>query len=182
MEKKCLKPWIDENTRILIVGTMPGEQSLREQMYYANPHNKFWSYIEKILNQGQKLENKDRKRFLQKYNIGLWDALSVCERKGSLDSKIKKEQYNDFSKFQSVQYILFNGKKAQKYFEKHNAEYLKERLFRQLPSTSPANASIPDQIKLEEWEYALLQFICYGKKNIFCGGLQSGIPSYYKIN
>ena len=160
MKKKCLEPWIDENTRILIVGTMPGEQSIQEQMYYANPHNKFWSYIEKILNQGQKLEEKeDKKSLLQKYNIGLWDALSVCEREGSLDSKIKKEQYNDFSGFKSVQYVLFNGKKAQKYFEKYNTEYLKERNFQQLPSTSPANASIPEVKKFEQWKLALMSFI-----------------------
>ena len=160
MKKKCLEPWIDENTRILIVGTMPGEQSIQEQMYYANPHNKFWSYIEKILNQGQKLEKKeDKKCLLQKYNIGLWDALSVCEREGSLDSKIKKEQYNDFSRFKSVQYVLFNGKKAQKYFEKYNAEYLEERKFQQLPSTSPANASISEANKFEQWKFALISFI-----------------------
>ncbi len=183
MKKKCLEPWINENTRILIVGTMPGEQSIYEQMYYANPHNKFWSYIEKILNKSNELKTKDeKKQLLQKYNIGLWDALSVCEREGSLDSKIKKEQYNDFSKFQSVQYVLFNGKKAQKYFEKYNAEYLNDRIYRQLPSTSPANASIPDKTKLKEWEYALLQFICFSKKNIICGGLQPDIPSYYKID
>ena len=46
MKKKCLLPWIDNDTQILIVGTMPGEQSLQEQMYYANKNNKFWSYIE----------------------------------------------------------------------------------------------------------------------------------------
>ena len=47
MIKKCLKPWVDENTRVLIVGTMPSEQSLAKQTYYANPKNKFWTYISK---------------------------------------------------------------------------------------------------------------------------------------
>ncbi|MBQ1611909.1 MAG: DNA-deoxyinosine glycosylase [Alphaproteobacteria bacterium] len=160
LEKKCLEPWIDENTRILIVGTMPGEQSIQEHMYYANPHNKFWSYIEKILNKSNELKSEEeRKRLLQKYNIGLWDALSVCEREGSLDSKITKEQYNDFSKFQSVQYVLFNGKKAQKYFEKYNAQYLEGRQFKQLPSTSPANASISEAKKFEQWNLAIKSFI-----------------------
>ena len=159
MKKKCLEPWIDKNTRILIVGTMPGDLSIQERMYYANKNNKFWSYIEKILNQSNELKKEERKKLLQKYNIGLWDALSVCEREGSLDSKITKEQYNDFSKFQSVQYVLFNGKKAQKYFVKYNAKYLEGRKSQQLPSTSPANASIPEVKKFEQWKLALMSFI-----------------------
>ncbi len=159
MQKKCLEPWIDDKTRILIVGTMPGDESIKKQMYYANPHNKFWIYIEKILNHGQKLEEDKRNQFLQHYSIGLWDSLSVCERDGSLDSKIKNYKPNDFSKFQSVKYILFNGQKAAQYFKKYNAEYLENRKSEKLPSTSPANASIPDNIKFEKWKEALLSFV-----------------------
>lgn len=156
MQKKCLEPWIDDKTRILIVGTMPGDESIKKQMYYANPHNKFWIYIEKILNNGQKLEENERQLLLQSYHIGLWDSLSICERDGSLDSKIKNYKPNDFSKFQSVKYILFNGKKAAKYFEKYNAKYLSNRHFFSLPSTSPANAAMPNAVKFEEWKKILL--------------------------
>lgn len=45
MQKKCLEPWVDDKTRILIVGTMPGEESLNQQTYYANFRNKFWHYM-----------------------------------------------------------------------------------------------------------------------------------------
>ena len=160
MKKKCLLPWIDKDTKILIVGTMPGEQSLQEQMYYAKKNNKFWSYIEKILNQSQKLESsEEKKKLLQSYHIGLWDSLSVCERTGSLDSQITDEQYNDFSQYDSVKYIFFNGKKACKYFKKYNSEYLERRKYLELPSTSPANASIPDAKKFEQWKNALEPFI-----------------------
>ena len=62
MIKKCLKPWVDENTRVLIVGTMPSEQSLAKQTYYANPKNKFWTYISKILDNEQLLTMPDRRK------------------------------------------------------------------------------------------------------------------------
>lgn len=160
MKKKCLEPWIDDKTRILIVGTMPGEQSLKERTYYACPRNKFWIYIQNILNNGQELKSKDEKRHLLASNgIGLWDSLSVCERNGSSDSNIKKQQPNDFSKFYSVQYILFNGQKAAQYFKTYNGEYLSQRQFWNLPSTSPANASIPDSIKFDKWKKVLLSVL-----------------------
>ncbi len=157
MQKKCLEPWIDDKTRILIVGTMPGEESLNQQTYYANSRNKFWKYIQEILNNGIELKTpKEKREFLQSKGIGLWDSLSKCERDGSLDSNIEKEQPNDFSKFQSVKYVLFNGKKAAEYFEKYNSKYLLKRQSYSLPSTSPANASIPENVKFEEWKKTLL--------------------------
>ena len=159
MQKKCLEPWVDENTRILIVGTMPGEESLQQQTYYAHPRNKFWSYMAAILNNGQALNTTDEKRcLLSSKNIGLWDSLSVCEREGSLDSNIKKQQPNDFSKFQSVEYILFNGQKAAQYFKAYNGEYLSKRKFFELPSTSPANARYNLDKLIKEWGNSLSLF------------------------
>lgn len=160
MQKKCLEPWIDDKTRILIVGTMPGDESIEKQMYYANPQNRFWKYIQEILNNGIELKSKDDKqKLLQSNGIGLWDSLSVCERDGSLDSKIKNYKPNDFSKFQSVKYILFNGQKAAQYFKKYNAEYLENRKSEKLPSTSPANAFIPEDVKFEKWKKVLQSLI-----------------------
>jgi len=160
MDKKCLEPWINEKTRILIIGTMPGEESLQKQTYYANSRNKFWSYIQNILNNGQELKTIDEKKnLLLSKGIGLWDSLSICKRYGSLDSNIKHEYPNDFSKFQYVQYLLFNGQQALKYFKSYNNEYLMQRKSFNLPSTSPANTSISDEIKFEKWKKALLSII-----------------------
>ncbi len=161
MQKKCLEPWINDETRILIVGTMPGDESINKQMYYANSRNRFWTYIQEILNTGQTLEENTRKQFLQSYHIGLWDSLSVCQRDGSLDSNIKNYEPNDFSKFQSVKYILCNGKKAYKYFKENNAQYLedKNRECFELPSTSPANASISEAEKFKKWKEKLLEVL-----------------------
>lgn len=160
MQKKCLEPWIDEKTRILIVGTMPGEESIQKQTYYAHPRNKFWHYMATILNNGQELKTVEEKRcVLSSKGIGLWDSLSICERKGSLDSNIKQQQPNDFSKFPFIEYVLFNGQKAAKYFKTYNGDYLSKRKSFDLPSTSPANASIPDAVKFEKWKEVLLSIL-----------------------
>lgn len=160
MQKKCLEPWIDDKTYILIVGTMPGEESIQKQTYYAHPRNKFWRYMAAILNNGQELKTvEEKRRVLSSKGIGLWDSLSICEREGSLDSNIKKQQPNDFSKFQSVKYVLFNGQKAAKYFNTYNSDYLSKRKSFYLPSTSPANASISDAVKFEKWKEVLLSIL-----------------------
>lgn len=151
--KHCFEPWIDDQTKVVIVGTIPSIISLRENMYYANPQNRFWRYMANILNIKDELTN--RKNMLLSNHIGLWDSLSLCDGKGSLDANIINEQYNDFSAFKHIKYFLFNGQKAYSFFCKHNKQMLTEKNFLVLPSTSPANASIPEDIKFEKWKAAL---------------------------
>ena len=158
--KHCFEPWVDANTQILIIGTIPSVISLQNNMYYANPHNRFWKYISRIFNLPDSVDN--RKQLLLEKNIGLWDALKICEGKGSLDANIINEQYNDFSSFSHIKYFLFNGQKAYAYFCKHNKHLLKKHNFIILPSTSPANASISENIKYNSWKSAIL--IC--RKNL----------------
>ena len=143
--KHCFSPWIDENTKILIIGTIPSLISLKENMYYANPHNKFWPYMARILNSDDIKEN--RKSTLLLNHIGLWDALCLCEGIGSLDANIVNQQYNDFSNFKSIKYFLFNGQKAYSFFCKNNKQLLTPDNFFLLPSTSPANASLSEDYK-----------------------------------
>lgn len=159
MIKKCLKPWVDENTRVLIVGTMPSEQSLAKQTYYANPKNKFWTYISKILDNEQLLTMPDRrKEILLTHRVGLWDALDVCERKGSLDLHIKNAVVNDFSELTNIEHFLFNGQKAFKWCNQKNEHIINNR-YTILPSTSPANTSATDEEKFVIWKDALLRVL-----------------------
>ena len=160
MQRKCLEPWIDQNARFLIVGTMPSEKSLNEQTYYANPRNKFWEYITNILNDGNKLCSiEEKKSFLKKCQIGLWDSLAFCEREGNSDSKIKAEIFNDFTPFETIKYVIFNGKKAAKYSFKYNALFLSKRNCFKLPSTSSANTSLSDKDKFEKWKETFLEIL-----------------------
>ena len=154
--KKCFAPWIDSQTRILIVGTMPSEISLAQNMYYANPQNRFWKYMGKILNEDLLGASKEkRKDMLLSHKIGLWDALSFCEREGSLDANIKQEKPNNFNSYPQIKFYAFNGQKAFAFFKKYNSDLLKTDNYIVLPSTSPANASIKDEIKFKLWQESI---------------------------
>lgn len=154
--KKCFEPWVNSKTKFLIIGTIPGEISIKHKTYYANPRNKFWPYLFKILNHGFFLKEPEaRKKFLFSYSLGLWDALACCERIGSLDAKIRKEIPNNFDIFPQIKHFFFNGQKAFFYFKKYNGKKLTEDNFTVLPSTSPANASISETVKFARWQEAV---------------------------
>lgn len=159
---QCFKPWIDENTRVLIIGTMPSIASLNADMYYAHPQNKFWPYMAQILNGGQALESAtERQQLLLSHGIGLWDALAFCERNGSLDSDIRNAKPNDFCRLPHIKHYLFNGQKAFQFFKRYNGTLLTAHNHTVLPSTSPANASIKDDVKFSCWQSAVQTCLKY---------------------
>lgn len=101
MLKKGLEPIINVKTKVLIMGTLPGDQSIELQQYYANKNNDFWKLISLVINKDVTSYNYETKvKELLKYNIGLWDVFQYSKRKGSLDANIKNEQLNDFSKLE----------------------------------------------------------------------------------
>ncbi len=96
---------------------------------------------------------EDKIKLIQNHNIGLWDVLENCERKGSLDIHIKNQKENDFislfKKYPQVKKIIFNGKESHKYFFKKFGQ-IKGITYYVMPSTSPANTMSFDK-KLEIW-------------------------------
>ena len=136
-------PYIDHNTRILILGTMPGVQSLAKQEYYAHPRNHFWKIMYTLFNSLPMDDAFSKKiNLLQEHAIGLWDVLENCERKGSLDVHIKNQKENDFislfEQYPQINTIIFNGKESHKYFFKKFGQ-IKGITYHVMPSTSPAN-------------------------------------------
>ena len=181
-------PVENASARILILGSMPGEASLRADQYYAHPQNLFWRILGEILGYPndarlQRLSAEDspgsalptnasslrdapyaeKLRLLRSADIALWDVLASCHRKGSLDSDIVRETLlaNDFAAFfachQRIERVLFNGAKAEECFRRYVAPPLDMRSIEclSLPSTSPANASIPYARKLAAWREGL---------------------------
>lgn len=138
-----LPPIVDKSTRVLIVGSMPGQQSLEKQQYYGNPRNHFWTIMAAIFNVNSIPENyEERIQLLKRHRVGLWDVIQSCERVGSLDATIRNEQPNDFHKlftaFPQIEFVLFNGGKAYEVFKKHiGLDILASRSFEKMPSTSP---------------------------------------------
>lgn len=153
-------PLINDDTQIMILGTMPGVKSLQEQQYYAHPQNAFWKIISLLYHQGKTFENYDeKKQCLLENNIGLWDNLRHCLREGSLDTNITDAVPNDFEKlfsqYHNVSKLLFNGQAFFKYFKKYHPRLLSEITYEIMPSTSPANASVRFEQKLDIWKNAL---------------------------
>ena len=120
--KNGLSPLVGENPRILILGSLPGDESIRLQQYYANPKNLFWQIMEGIFEEPVSTTYPERCAFLAKHHIALWDILSSADREGSVDAHIKNPLPNDIIGFlnehPSIQVIAMNGGKAKKDFIK----------------------------------------------------------------
>jgi hypoxanthine-DNA glycosylase len=146
--------FINSNTEILILGTMPSSASLAKQEYYANPRNHFWKIMYTLF-QGLSIAEvfEEKVQFLLSNKIGLWDVLENCERKGSLDIHIKNQKENDFKtllkEFPAIHTIVFNGKESHKYFFKKFGQ-IEGITYYVMPSTSPAN-TMTFENKLKIW-------------------------------
>lgn len=156
MKKKGLAPIVDKSTRILILGSLPSDESIRKQQYYGNPVNDFWRLISQIIGEDiTALDYSIRIGKLQEHGIGLWDVFSTSERDGSLDSNIRDEVINDFSNLMNVapnlQLICFNGKKAGEFedrIQKHGGFVIETKV---LPSSSGANRRNSKK-RIVEWK------------------------------
>jgi hypoxanthine-DNA glycosylase len=154
MYSYSFEPIVDDNSKILILGTMPGKKSLEMHEYYAHPRNVFWQIILQLFEFKFTEDYRMKVELLTENNIALWDSLAYCERNGSSDSFIKNEKANDIASLlevhQRIKTICFNGQAAYRFFTKyHTPENRYKYLI--LPSTSPANASIRYEDKLEKW-------------------------------
>lgn len=155
-----LPPIESPQSRVLILGTMPGAESLRKQRYYAHPRNLFWPILAEILGFDANSAYEARTASLVMAGIAVWDVLQTCTREGSLDSDIDESTVlpNDFAWFFAnhphIQRIYFNGVKAEELYRK----YVQPRLsvpmgveYTRLPSTSPANAAMARGDKAMAW-------------------------------
>jgi len=160
--KKAFPPIIDKNSKILILGTMPGEKSLELQQYYGNRGNQFWKLLFTIFEREYTHDYIQRKKLLNDYYIAVWDVLEYCEREGSLDSRIKNEVPNDFEAFYKkhpqVRHVFFSSKNAAAYYDKYVGRK-SGVLYDTLPSPSGANATMSFAEKLEIWRAKILPVV-----------------------
>lgn len=142
---------------VLVLGSMPGEASLRAGQYYAHPRNAFWPIMGALCGAGPALAYPQRLARLQAAGIALWDVLQACTRAGSLDSAIRDEVANDFrvffASYPQITRIFFNGAKAETAFRRHVLPGLTDGApaLARLPSTSPAHARLGLQAKCRAW-------------------------------
>ena len=159
-------PAIGGNPIVLILGSMPGEVSLRLGQYYAHPRNLFWQLMSDLVDVPPSLVYDERIRALGDRGIALWDSLKHCQRPGSLDQHIVRvtEVPNDFmallTEHPTIRAIAFNGKKSESAFRRHVQPSLPQAMvgkldFQGLPSSSPANAGLTYEQKLARWRVIL---------------------------
>lgn len=146
-------PIVSEDSKILILGSVPGIKSLEMQEYYAHPQNKFWRILFELFQEDFTADYAEKIELLKKNKIAVWDVIDSCERKGSLDAEIKNEDHHDILQllqdFPSIKVIFCNGQKSFKTLRKILPNDLKIPIL-VLPSTSPAY-TIPYQQKLKDW-------------------------------
>jgi hypoxanthine-DNA glycosylase len=154
--KRAFDPVVDADTRLLILGSLPGEASLKAGQYYAHPQNGFWRLIGGVIDRpdlaGQPYE--DRLDTLKTRGIGLWDVIAEAERIGSLDTAIRLPRHADLkgliAALPRLEAIAFNGGKAAREGARVLGAETGQLVRLTLPSSSPAMAR-PIAWKAERW-------------------------------
>ena len=151
--KRCFPPVVAADTRVLVLGSLPGEASLAAGQYYAYPHNQFWRLLGDVLGQDLvSLAYPARLHALLARQIGLWDGVAEAKRRGSLDMAIRDARQNDLvdllASLPALRLVAFNGTTAARAAPQLQGLALS---CLELPSSSPANTR-PYADKLQVWQ------------------------------
>ena len=153
-----LPPILDGQTKCLVLGTIPGAESLKRKEYYANPRNQFWRITEALFGINHTSTYSERKRELLGRGIGLWDVLESCDRLGSADGKIRNPKINCLDTFldthSSIKAVFFNGKRPRRLVKSLMSRPLDEKRYGLvvLPSSSSSNTRYSLTEKVEIWK------------------------------
>ena len=138
-----IPPVFDKDSRVLILGSFPSVKSREEGFFYGHPQNRFWKVVASVCGEDVPQTIDEKRSFLLRNHIALWDVIQSCDIVGSSDSSIKNVVSNDLNVILNaadIRAIYVNGKTAYKYYER----YTRPAIGREavcLPSTSPANAA-----------------------------------------
>lgn len=148
-----IPPLFDASSRILILGSFPSVKSREGLFFYHHPQNRFWKVLAGVLEEPVPGSIEEKKIFLLKHRIALWDVIASCTIEGSSDSTIKNVVPNDLSGILSaadISRIFCNGGASFQYYKKYQ-EPRTGRAAVLLPSTSPANAAWSLDRLIREW-------------------------------
>lgn len=151
MRARSFRPIAGRRPKVLILGSLPGAASLRLKQYYGHPRNRFWDLVGDVLGEDLRaLTYARRLGRLKARGIALWDIVKQARRRGSLDADIQDASHNEageFVKTRRIEAVFCNGSTA---YALYKRRYGHPNVFR-LPSSSPANASIPYAVKRRAW-------------------------------
>lgn len=142
--KRCFDPVVDQHTRLLVLGSLPGDRSLMLNEYYGNRQNRFWMLMSEVTGVDfVRLGYAARLELLLEQRVGLWDVVAEAQRKGSLDSHIRDRSDNDLlallASLPDLTTIAFNGGTAARLGLKILGQHAARYRIVQLPSSSPAH-------------------------------------------
>ena len=152
--KRSFPPIVDGRARVLVLGTLPGEESLRRREYYAHPRNLFWPIVFALFGAAEIAVYAERLAFVAAHRIALWDVCEIGEREASADATIRRERPNAIDQlldeYRLIRAVAFNGTGARRLYDRHFPRRT-DLSYLALPSTSPAHARIDFAGKLARW-------------------------------
>ena len=155
VRKVSFPPVVAPDTRLLVLGSLPGEKSLAAQRYYAHPQNRFWHLMGKVIGVAlEPLDYEERLEALLAARVGLWDTVASAQRTGSLDASIREAQHNPLAELAAslpeLRAVGFNGKTSARIGMPQLAHTGLALI--PLPSSSPAHASMRLAEKEKLWD------------------------------
>ena len=151
--KHPFPPFFREDSHILILGSFPSVKSREQMFFYGHPQNRFWRVLAAVFEDDTPSTIEEKKWFLEKHCIALWDSIGRCTIEGSSDSSIRDVVPNDLSlilKSAPIAAIFCNGKQSFDCYNRYIAPVLSQKA-EVLPSTSPANAAWSFDRLVEAW-------------------------------
>lgn len=152
--KTGLAPVADAFTEMLVLGSLPGDASLKAGQYYGHPRNAFWALVGTVIGRDlARLSYPERLEALKVARIGLWDVIASARRAGSLDQAIRGPESADLRRLIAtlprLRTVAFNGGTAAR-LGRRTLAGIEGLVLIDLPSSSPAH-TLPFAIKAERW-------------------------------
>ena len=149
-----IDPVFDKDSKVLILGSFPSVRSREAGFFYGHPQNRFWKVTARVFGDEVPQTTEEKKVFLLRNHIALWDVIGSCDIDGSSDASIRNVTVNDISlilKTADIRAVFLTGKKAYSLYQKYMYPVIKREGIC-LPSTSPANAMWSVEKLTSEWD------------------------------
>lgn len=151
------EPVFDDKSDVLILGSFPSVKSRENQFYYGHPQNRFWKVTAGVFKEAVPQTIEEKRAFLLRNHIAVWDVIASCDIVGSSDSSIRNVVPNDMQIILGqapIRAIYANGDKAYQLFLKYCKKEGQPEVYK-LPSTSPANAAWNIEQLIATWGEAI---------------------------
>ena len=157
MERKLIQhpfpPIYDEHSKVLILGSFPSVKSREQLFFYGHPQNRFWKVTAAVMEDEVPETIEEKRSFLHRHHIALWDVIASCEITGSSDASIRNVRPNDLTEIfraADIEAVFTNGGKSFEMYQKYQLPVTGREAVK-LPSTSPANAAWSLERLIHAW-------------------------------